>query len=690
MTTPGTPEGPTGVPAGAPPGARFDPVTGADLRVGAGGERRDAFALQPGEPVASFNMVTSLMPLASGAAPQTYRWALALGLLIPVVAGALGYLAFAFVAAALLVPAIYIVYMYDVNQWEDQPLPVVLGAVGVAAALGVGFTYLWHAGLLGGEAAPVDFGEGTAGIRWTSLLVLVLLVPIVSEALKQVGPLFLATRPRFDDMIDALTFGVAAGAAYAAAETIVVNRELFSSFGHVDNADAGFWVSLILSAAIVKPIVYGAATGIALAAWSGLGSGYDGFKPGYVRGLAEAVLANIVFQAGLFFSARLEGTTGAVVGLVWGALVAAVLVVRLRYLLHFAVLESALEASSSGAVLKDSARGTAFCPSCEMPLAHGANFCVVCGTATRAGSKVTRLRNRTDDEAVDGATARKRPALAHPPAGVAPRDNKKTAVVVGSVVAAIVLGGVVAQAAASAAEDAVTDETVIDLQPQLGTGPQTEDPPEQAPAPGPEPDPSESPAALGTSLESSGTAAFLGSGTGAALPAASTTTEPNPDGDSGATTGQSVDLGNGIGFEVAEGFEVVASEPGFAQVFGEGGYFVAYLTPTLGPAGVNELVANNIAMLEGNGIQELQIRSMEDVQVPSSAVVSALRLGYTGIWASQQNGSTPVQVIAYYFRLQDGSGVTAFGLFGQGAITGDSHPLAVGYTTMLNSLVSTF
>ena len=226
-----------------------------------------------------------------------------------------------------------------------------------------------------------------------------LLVPIVSEVLKQVGPLLLASRPAFDDMIDGLTFGVAAGAAFAAAETIVVNRGLFSSFGQIDSPNAGFWVSLILSAAVVKPIVYGAATGIAVASFSGLGAGYDGFKPAYVRGLAEALAANIVFQGGLFFAARLEGTKGAVVGLVWGALVAAVLVIRLRYLLHFAVLEAALEAAATGGELKDTAHGTAYCPSCEMPLLAGANFCVACGTSVRAGSKVTRARNRLDDTA---------------------------------------------------------------------------------------------------------------------------------------------------------------------------------------------------------------------------------------------------------------------------------------------------
>src|SRR5204862_7671673 len=125
----------------------------------------------------------------------------------------------------------------------------------------------------------------------------------------------------------------------------------------------------------------------------------------------------------------LEGTTGAVVGLVWGALVAAALVVRLRYLLHFAVLEAALEAASIGTELKDTARGTAYCPSCEMPLLAGANFCVACGTSVRAGSKVTRARNRVDDTAppaldAEAPVATARPSLAPTPEGVAPRDNK--------------------------------------------------------------------------------------------------------------------------------------------------------------------------------------------------------------------------------------------------------------------------
>ena len=630
-----------------PAGASFDPVTGAALGAGAGagGERKQSFALQPGEPVASFNVVSSLMPLASGSAPQTYRWAIGLGILIPVVAGALGFLAFAFVAAALVVPAVYVVYMYDVNQWEDQPVGVVVGAIGGAAALAVGFTFLWHAGILGDDLSPVDIDGTESGIRWTSFLVLVLLVPIVGEVLKQVGPILLARMPAFDDMIDGLTFGVAAGAAFAAAETIVVNRGLFSTFGQIDSPDAGFWVSLILSAAVVKPIVYGAATGIAVASFSGLGAGYDGFKPAYFRGLAEALAANILFQGGLFFAARLDGTKGAVVGLVWGALIAAALVVRLRYLLHYAVLEAALEASSTGTELKDAARGTAYCPSCEMPLMAGANFCVVCGTSVRAGSKVTRARNRTED--ADPATAK--PSLRPTPAGVAPQDNKKTALVVGVIVATILVGGLAGQVAAGAAADEDDNlkppsETPITIDPQAG-----ED-------------------------ELSKTSAIqLGA--------------DDEDGrtfDAAGGKGGIVSLSDDVLFLVPKGFKIEDPGPGYAQVFGYKGYFFAYLTPK--KTTLPKLITNNLTGIQNMGVEDLKITQPESVEI--AGVTDAATLNYQGLLATQQGGTIPVEGFVYYFVRENGTGATAFGLYGKGSLKPNSKLLS-GYNTMLNTLIST-
>jgi hypothetical protein len=77
------------------------------------------------------------------------------------------------------------------------------------------------------------------------------------------------------------------------------------------------------------------------------------------------------------------------------------------------------------------------------------------------------------------------------------------------------------------------------------------------------------------------------------------------------------------------------------------------------------------------------------VQIPSSSVVQCVMLGYQGVLANQQGGTLPVEGFAYYFLLQDGTGVTAFGLYEQGSMTEDN-PLIEGYTTMLNSLVSSF
>ena len=241
-------------------------------------------------------------------------------------------------------------------------------------------------------------------------------------------------------------------------------------------------MTLVLSAAIVKPIVYGAATGIAVAGWSGIGEGYSGFKPAYVRAFGEALLALVAFQAGLYVASRFDGTIGSVLGLVWGALVAAALVVRLRYMLHFAVLEAALESSTRGATLKDAARGTAYCPSCDMPLVEGANFCVVCGTTTRAGNKATRVRNRSED--VPAAAS-----VRSTPEGVAPRDNKKTLLVLGAVLATILIAGVAGQAASAAAADSDevgSDDGGIAVVPNVGSGPTTEPAPEPVPAPGPD------------------------------------------------------------------------------------------------------------------------------------------------------------------------------------------------------------
>jgi hypothetical protein len=421
---------------------RFCAKCGADVRASdaKGQARRGAYAAHPREPVTSVNVVTSLMPLAAGRAPHTYRWALMLGLGVPIVAAAIGFLPFALAAAAIAMPLVYLVYLYDVNQWEDQPIPVVAAAIALAGALALGFTLLWRDSILGGGLAfRVDAKEGFS-VDTKTLLVIGLLVPVVSEILKQLGPLWLLAQRRFDDLIDGLTFGIAAGAAFALVETIVLNNSvIFDGPGRVDSPNAAVWISIVVIAGLVKPIVYGSASGLACAAFSGVGEGPGRFSRKYALALAEAIAANIAFQVGVYLTGRIGGTLGVVLGLVWALIVAGVLLVRVRMVLHVALLEGALEAEARGETPSSANQAVGFCGECHLPLVHGASFCVACGAAVRAASKLTRAAN------ADKAGSTKKPTTVAYQGGASPADatRRSGAVLVGVAVVLIAVVGAV-------------------------------------------------------------------------------------------------------------------------------------------------------------------------------------------------------------------------------------------------------
>ena len=154
-----------------------------------------------------------------------------------------------------------------------------------------------------------------------------------------------------------------------------------------------------------------------------------------------------------------------------------------------------------------------------------------------------------------------------------------------------------------------------------------------------------------------------------------------------ATDG-TVDLGGGYGFQVPDGYEVEQQGDGYAMVFGDGGYFFALLTPAARRHRDDDHRPPDRAAGAGHPGPRRSATPRRSRSRRSSVVVCVM-LGYQGLLADQQGGSTPVEGFAYYFQLQDGTGVTAFALYQQGSVTEDS-PLVEGYNTMLNSLVSTF
>jgi hypothetical protein len=352
--------------------------------------RRDSFAAHPDEPVRSFNIVSSLLPLSSGKSVQTYRTALLVAAAIPLIAAMFGLISFALAAAALAVPAVFAVYLYDVNEWEDQPVPVTLLTFFTSGLLGVGGTLLVREVLLEDNAL---LRISSPHIDWGNIFLLGVISPLIAIVLSLIGPLVLASRPRFDDMIDGLTFGAIAGAAYAAAETLVTHRDIFTLGNDLHRRDAALWVAIVANAGVVKPLLYGVAIAIAGAGFSGIGNGYEGFRSRFWRSLGVAAIGMVAYGVGVNLFAEIDGTAGAALGLGWGALVVAVMIVLLRSQLHLGLLEAALESARNATEGKGMAHGAATCGECQMVLIESALFCPACGASVRATSKTLRREN---------------------------------------------------------------------------------------------------------------------------------------------------------------------------------------------------------------------------------------------------------------------------------------------------------
>jgi hypothetical protein len=331
------------------------------------------------------------MPQGAGQRPQTYRIALAIALVVALIAAIFGAMPIAVLVAAFAVPVVYIVYIYDVNLWEDEPVIVIGLAFLLTGALTIAFTALWT--YLRG---PVPYGTTTyegslsAAPTVSAFLLVAVAVPIVGEVIRQIGPVILASRPEFDDLMDGLTFGVVSGVSYSCFDTLTRHWDLLT--GGIQGQDPGLWVSLIFLEGFVKPLIIGTASGIAVAEFSGLGRGYDGFTPRYFRGVGEAILANAAYQAGTYlFSFVGDATLGVILSIFWGLIILAILILRVRNVLHVGLMEAALERSARASGVGASG-ALQFCAQCEMPLLEHAAFCNACGTAVRIQSKAAKPR----------------------------------------------------------------------------------------------------------------------------------------------------------------------------------------------------------------------------------------------------------------------------------------------------------
>ena len=114
------------------PAGEFCGHCGAHLRT-ADVDRRHAFAAVPTEPVLHFNLITTLFPHLPHRRGGPFRWALIAGGLFVVILAALHLFAPATAAAAFLLPVLYLLYLYEVEVYADEPW-LLVGATMLAGA----------------------------------------------------------------------------------------------------------------------------------------------------------------------------------------------------------------------------------------------------------------------------------------------------------------------------------------------------------------------------------------------------------------------------------------------------------------------------------------------------------------------------------------------------------------------------
>ncbi|MBV8194668.1 MAG: PrsW family intramembrane metalloprotease [Candidatus Dormibacteraeota bacterium] len=341
---------------------------GAHLTDSGGRDRLRHFAAAPSEHVAKTAVISTLFPHLPQRHAHIFREALILGLVVVVILAAVHLYAPALLAAAVLLPVLYLLYLYEVEVYEHEPLLVIAATFVVGAALGVGYT------LITGQLFKATFNGTQQGVFLTGVL-----LPIIFQLLMLVGPLLLIAHRSFDEVLDGLTFGVASALGFTMAAVItgywhVLTAPLAGTAGISTDEIAG-----ILRAAILAALVNASTTGMICAAlWQTRRARTRDRHTSPLRRVPGTLVVAFGAQILLGIVSYYIGSLLLLVA-VW-VVVAGVLLVWLRLLLHFALLDEGAE----GAIGPPAA-----CPECHR-LVPTMLFCPACGVARAAGPKQHR------------------------------------------------------------------------------------------------------------------------------------------------------------------------------------------------------------------------------------------------------------------------------------------------------------
>lgn len=266
----------------------------------------------------------ALFPHLSRPRRLQFCWSITAGVAVVTALGWTGLAGAATLAAAVLLPAAYLAYLYDGRVYRDRPVRV-LALTAVAGAI-LALVVTAGSDALLPAATPLQLGEGTG-----YLLGWAVVVPLVQEVVKLLPVLLLRNSGVFPATGDGVAFGAATGLWFAAAETLARYSPVLTG-----TPTATDWPAALVGLALLAPLLQAACTGLAAAAlWRPrlLAS-----QP-YRAALPFALGAHVAFSLGTALLHEASLAAGYV--LVFQALVVVAVLTYLRRLLAAAVPEEA-------------------------------------------------------------------------------------------------------------------------------------------------------------------------------------------------------------------------------------------------------------------------------------------------------------------------------------------------------------
>jgi len=334
--------------------------------------RRHEFAAHPGEPARALRLFSTLFPHLPQAGYDSFRHAFALGVAVVVILVIAGLFPLALVAAAILVPVMFVLYFIEVDLYERAPLTIIAATVVWAVAIGVvlGAIARLASGSAGGDAVSNPAGD----------VALAVALALAGGALALAAPLSLIRHRAFNDTLDGATFGAIAGAVYASTVAIVRAADLFRA-GLRPGGDPLPWLVRLATLGMAEPILVAATLGSVCAAfWLRYRAPVrDRDALGWLGRPAIAVLAGVALLAAVAGARVLLELTG---GLLSTTVAAALALIWLRATIHVGLMEEANEAEV-GPPLR--------CANCGR-MTPGHTFCGWCGVSLQAQPKLPAPR----------------------------------------------------------------------------------------------------------------------------------------------------------------------------------------------------------------------------------------------------------------------------------------------------------